>query len=167
MSIISTISQGPYYVRIWRDRISVRNVKNGRDFSDEAVLAISNNTVIRGKKKKVIEAVGTAARATDYQLVYPFQHSRVVLSNIAAAEKLLMYAYRQVLGQWFEFGAPIVIVQCLIEMDGGVSPIEERALMWMAEAAGARKVHYWSGRNLTDQEILTGEYVKELAEQSF
>lgn len=166
MSILSTISQGPYYVRIWRDRISLRNANNGQEFNDEAILAISSNTVIRGKQKKVIEAIGTAARSTDYELVYPFQHSRVVLSNIAAGEKLLMHAYRQVLGRWFEFAAPIVIIHCLIEVDGGISPIEERALMWMAEAAGARKVHYWTGRNLTDQEILTGEYTRELSERS-
>ena len=167
MSITSAISQGPLYIRIWRDRVCVRNVKNGHEFDDEAVLAISNDSIVRGKKRRVVEAVGAEARTTPYDLVYPFQHPRVVLSEIAAGEKLLMYAYRQVHGRWFEFAAPIAIVHCLIDIDGGISPIEERALSWLAEAAGARKVHYWSGRILTDQEILSDQYVHELSDRPF
>lgn len=56
-------------------------------------------------------------------------------------------------GKWF-FTSPVIIIHPMEMIDGGLSQIEERALMELASGAGARKVVVWVGHELSDQEVI-------------
>lgn len=51
--------------------------------------------------------------------------------------------------------SPHIVIHPLGDPEGGFTQVELRALRELANAAGASKVNVWTGRPLTDEELLT------------
>ena len=140
------------YGQISADQVIFKNLTNGKTFSDSPHMALST-----GPDGRLVEAVGRAAFAVaevqQVDLVNPFGHPRTLVSQVALAELLLKYLYRQVKSRWSR--APIVIIHPLGPFDGGLTEVEIRVLQELAVAAGAKRAQVWDGRVLTDQEIKT------------
>jgi len=83
----------------------------------------------------------------------PFQHPRILIEDFAGAEKVVQYAIKELFGRRLLSPSPIVVLHPDIELEGGLTQIEARALREMAEGAGARKVYIYYGRQLSDQEV--------------
>lgn len=98
-------------------------------------------------------SVGDPVDPTAARVLMPFEHPRVLIEDFAGAEKLVQHAIRKLYGKGPLSPAPIVVVHPDFELDGGLTQIEARALLEMAEGAGARKAYVHYGRQLTDQEI--------------
>lgn len=147
------LSTGPLYVRIASDRLTVRDVSSGRVFDDEPVLAVKREAPHR------IEAVGgrQSRRAVGSQpgleLVNPFDHPRSLLDDFVPAERLLQYAFRDVLGKGMMQPAPLVVMHPLEKLDGGLTAVERRAFQELALGAGARKVVVVTGAELSDEAV--------------
>lgn len=139
-------------MRLRRDRLNVRDVKSGRGFDDEPIVAISD-----GNDPRII-AIGAAARNQGARCINPFIHERVLIANHVIAEKLLQYAFWMVSGKRWIRVSPIVVVHCLEDLLGGISEVERRQLMELASGAGASETHIWEGRELTDAEVLARVY---------
>lgn len=151
-AIRSALSGGPYYVRLRRERLIVRNASTGAVFDDLPLIALS------GEPKRRVLTVGRAARAASTSCVNPFQHPRILIADFLVAEVLLRYAFHAVSpGGWLQ-PSPLVVCHVLEPLDGGLSQIESRALMELMAGAGARDTVLWEGRELTDLELRSGAY---------
>jgi rod shape-determining protein MreB and related proteins len=146
------LSGGPYYVRLRRNRIHIRDAKGQRQFEDEPLVALTDEDPPR------IEAIGVAARRSKRRIVNPFSHPRVIVDDYAVAEKLLQHAFKMVSPRTLIRASPIAVMHWLDELEGGLTPIERRVLHELGEGAGARRVYVWEGRELTNEELRSGAY---------
>lgn len=151
-SIRAALSGGPYYVRLRRNRLVVRNASTGAVFDDEPLVALSSE-----RRPRVI-ALGAAARTASTVAVNPFQHPRILIADFLLAEALLRHAFRAVSPRSWIRPSPIAVCHVVESLEGGLTQIECRALMEMMEGAGAQNAFLWEGRELTDQELRSGAY---------
>jgi len=140
------------YVQISPERLTLKNLKTGEILSEIPELAIS----MRPKPK--ILAVGPGARVAaasqQAEVLNPFAHPRSLVSDFTVAEQLLRHQLRRVLGKPLLRFAPCVVMHPLGSPAGGFTQVERRAFREMALGAGASEVFVWSGRPLTDREVL-------------
>ena len=145
----SAFSGGPIYVRFGRHRLRVRNVQTEIEFDDEPLVGLSASSG---------QTFGRAARSRASTVVNPFSHDRVVLEDFDLAEKLLRHTFAAVSGTHPFRASPIAVMHPTDSLQGGLSKIERRALLELAQSAGARKAYVWEGRELTDRELREGLY---------
>jgi rod shape-determining protein MreB len=138
------MADGPYYLRIDARRLSIRNVRTAQMLDIKPI-------VVFGARDRLL-AVGEDARETGARSVRPFEHPRVVIADYAAAEQLLRYALRRMAGR-LGGAKPTLVIHPEIELAGGLSGIETRALVELGAAAGAGAVRVHYGRTLTDLEV--------------
>lgn len=148
----ASLSGGPYYVRIRRDRLTIRDVRGGGYFDDEPLVALTQDDPPK------IEAIGAIARTTSSITINPFDHPRVFVADFLVAERVLNHAFRVVAGGRPFRVAPIAVVHVTEDLEGGLSPIETRAIHELFDNVGARKTYFWDGRELTDDELRSGVY---------
>jgi len=84
----------------------------------------------------------------------PFTTTRLLVGEFAIAEKYLKDGIKKLHeGRWFA-ASPVIVIQPLEMIEGGLSQVEERVLRELAAGAGARKVFVWVGHELSDQEVI-------------
>lgn len=146
------------YVQISPEQLVVKNVRTGQRVAEVPELAVS------AAPKRMILAVGPQARIAAAgqaaEIINPFAHPRTLVSDFTIAEQLLKYQVRRVLGNSLISLSPRIVIHPLGSPDGGFTQVERRAFREMAIGAGARQVNVWTGRALTDQEILAGNAPK-------
>lgn len=90
-----------------------------------------------------------------------FTHPRIAIGDYDVAEQFLRYVTRKIVGSAF-YMRPIAIVHFKRKLESGLSQVEERSLIDCFYSAGSREVYLWYGKDLTDQDILSGNVLKEL-----
>lgn len=149
-----------YYIRFDGDRIRIDSPGVRSGFDDLALLATERD----GKGDRVVaigreaKAIGTRPGITIHQ---PFNHERMVMGSYNVAEKLLLHALRSfVRRQSWTFFRPLVvtIVHPTRAFAGGLTDIERRALIELAENCGARKVAVHQGPELSEQQVRGYEF---------
>lgn len=126
------------YIAFDRERISIRNLKSGAEFSDEAMIAVSGNKVVAvGRKALEAEAV-LRSEGKDVSVIRPLDHERMPFANFETAVTLFQYAIMQVSQRLFF--APVVVLHCLTQFATPLTAVESKALVELGEAVGARKV---------------------------
>ncbi len=144
--IRTLFSGGPYYVRINRQRISVRNTSDGIETESRAVAGLD-------PANKVV-SVGDPLSPDAVRQVNPFDHPRVLVHDFTVAEALCRSTLRDATGAgWFR-SSPVVVIHPDLELAGGLTAIEARVLREMLEGAGARKVFVHYGPPLADAAVL-------------
>ena len=140
------------YIQISPERLTVKNLKTGESISEVPELAIS------APPKPRILGVGATARtastAEPSEVINPFAHPRSLVSDFTVAEQLLKHQLRRVLGNPLFAIAPSVVIHPLGSPAGGFTQVERRAFREMALGAGASETFVWTGRPLTDEEVL-------------
>jgi rod shape-determining protein MreB and related proteins len=145
-SLIGIFSGGPCYARIDRTSISIRDVSTGATFESAAKLGLdSANRIV---------SVGDISSPNVVRIVEPFEHPRIVMSDFACASKLIQYGLHQLTRVKWITPSPILVLQPLMELTGGLSEIENRAPLELGESAGARKTVIHCGKTLSDQEVI-------------
>ena len=144
-SIRVLLTGGPYYLRVNRERVSVRNVSTGDFVEVAAKLGLD-------RADKIL-SVGDPVDPSAVRVLMPFQHPRILIEDFTGGEKIVSYVIRQLFGKGPIAPSPIVVVHPDIDLDGGLTQIEARALRELVEGAGARKVYLHYGRQLSDQEV--------------
>lgn len=142
------------YVRISPERLALKNLKTGESIAEIPELAIS------APPRPKILATGPGARAAaaaspGAQVVNPFSHPRSLVSDFTAAEQLIRHRLRRILGSSLLSFGPRVVMHPLGSPSGGFTQVERRAFREMALGAGASQAFVWTGRPLTDQEVLS------------
>jgi hypothetical protein len=88
----------------------------------------------------------------------PFSTARLLVGQFNAAEQALKLAFKAMFaGRWFA-PSPVVVIQPMEKIDGGLAEVEERALRELALAAGARRAIVWVGHELSDTEVRRRAY---------
>lgn len=149
---------GPVYVRIRASQLWVRDVRTGIEFRDEPVMVADETSVI---------GIGTKARResegnSNLRLINGFEHPRTVIADFQMASKILSHALHLVLDNGWLRPSVIIIFHPLEKLEGGLTPVEHRAFVELASAVGGRGGYVWSGRELTDSEILAPGFVAQL-----
>ena len=139
-------SGGPYYVRINRSRLNMRDLVSGESFEVLAKMGLDS--------AHRIVAVGDMTGANIERILQPFDHPRVVIADGLVASKLLQYGIQRMARSKWISPAPILVIQPDLELAGGLSEIEKRALLELGERAGARKTYVHYGNLLSDQEVM-------------
>lgn len=85
---------------------------------------------------------------------HPFSTARLLVGEFNEAEKLLTRALKQLSKDTWFSPSPVVVIQPMEMLEGGLSSIELRAITELALGAGARKVVVWEGKTLTDNEVI-------------
>lgn len=141
------------YVRMRRRELHLRVVGDGREWRDVAALAITK----LNERRRVIAVGQSAGEAVSLdpdalELVEPLNHPRSIISDFEAAGELLTQAIRRVLGRR-QFFNPVLVMHPLEMLEGGLTKVEHRALLELAEHAGACRGCIWTGRELTSKEL--------------
>lgn len=144
-ALAGLFSGGPYYLRLNRDRIALRDLDSNRTIELQSALAIDASNEIA--------SIGQPISPSAVQVVNPFDHPRVLVHDFVVAEKLCAYAFRQVANISLFRPAPVVVVHPDLELDGGLTGMEARLLHEMAEGAGARRVFVHYGPVLADDQV--------------
>lgn len=145
--------QSIIYVQISPEQLTVRNLKTGECIAEVPELAISappNPKVLAVGSQARLAAASTAAK-----LVNPFAHPRSLVSDFTVAEQLLKHQVRKVMGGSLLSISPYIVIHPMGTPTGGFTQVERRAFREMAIGAGGSEVHVWTGRPLTDQELLS------------
>ncbi len=141
------------YVQISPERLKLRNLKTSESIEEVPELAISeppNRKILAvGPQARMVAASQTA------EVVNPFAHPRSLVSDFTVAEQLLKHQLRRILGNSLLSFSPYIVIHPLGAPAGGFTQVERRAFREMAIGAGASEVHVWTGRPLTDQELLS------------
>ena len=84
----------------------------------------------------------------------PFTTTRLLVGEFNNAEKLLKETLKKLFtGQWYA-ASPIIVIQPMEMIEGGLSPVEERVLRELAFGVGGRKVVVWVGKELSNEEVI-------------
>lgn len=141
------------YIQVSPEHLVLRNLKTGQTISEVPEIAIS-----APPKPRVI-AVGSQAKTTTEShsatIINPFCHPRSLVSDFTVAMLLLKHQLHRVAGSSWLSVAPYVVIHPMGSPVGGFTQIERRVFREMALGAGASQVHVWTGRALTDQELLS------------
>jgi rod shape-determining protein MreB and related proteins len=145
------------YVRLARDRLSVRDPKTGQSISEVPELAVDRNKV------KVL-AVGAEARKfagqPDVEIVNPFLHPRSLFSDFSSAEHVLKHFVKRISSNSAFRSNPMIVMHVAEPLEGGLTQIESRVMSELAIGAGAAKVVIWEGAALTDEALLAMDFSK-------
>ena len=141
------------YVQISPEQVVIKNLKSGAVLSNAPELAMSIAT-----PSKVLGFGGQAraAMAGDptARLINPFAHPRSMVSDFTSAEQLLKALVTQALAKSFLSIPPMIVLHPLGSPEGGFTQVERRAFKEMALGAGASEAAVWTGRALTDEEVI-------------
>jgi rod shape-determining protein MreB len=143
------------YLKLSSQRISGLLLPSGKIFDEPPVLALQ---ILKGKREAI--AVGHAAAKLQGQpqveILNGFDHPRSLLADFAIAEKTLQLLVRQIAGKTFL--KPEVVLHPLEHLEGGLTQMERRGLYELCRGAGANKVHLWTGRELTAEELRSRQF---------
>lgn len=92
------------------------------------------------------------AEFADIPAIRPFSHPRSLLGDFEAANETLKTALRAVKGRSF-FMMSGLVLQAMEKIEGGLTPIEQRAFIELALGCGASKAVLWQGPSLRDDEV--------------
>ena len=137
------------YARLEPELLSLREVGSGRTLSEPPLAALSGQKVL---------AVGEAARLQGGEVVNPFRHPRTLLAEFTVAQAVLKGFLKKLYeGRWFQ-PAPLIVLHARVDLEGGLTQIERRALHELGMGAGAYRVLLWQGRDLMDDEMLAADF---------
>lgn len=151
---------GLFYVQIWEQKLKVTEASSGRTLEEPPLVAIRTEN----DGKKVIEAVGNKAKLSAIEglnVVNPFSHPRVLISDFTVGEKLLAHFFQIFNKEKFIAPSPTVVIHPMERTDGGLSGIERRAFRELGIGAGARKVYVYEGPEIPLHELREERFEKE------
>ena len=155
---IFSIFKPTVYIQISSALVTLKNFKTGEVISEVPEMAV------RLPPKAMILAVGPEARQVSVleqvDIVNPFGHPRSLVSDFNAAQQFLKYQFRRVQSRSMLVLPPKVVLHPMGSPEGGFTQIELRALREIALGAGAAHVTMWTGRPLSDQEVVSRSFLK-------
>jgi rod shape-determining protein MreB and related proteins len=84
----------------------------------------------------------------------PFTTHRLLIGDFLAAEGALRKAFAEIQFGPKYLAAPRVVMHPLEMVEDGLSGVENRVFMEVADCAGAARIAVWVGHDLSDREVL-------------
>ncbi|NQZ31424.1 MAG: rod shape-determining protein MreB [Oceanospirillaceae bacterium] len=141
------------YIQIWEKRLKIVDIKTGKVFDEQPLLAIDKND----DKKHVVLGFGNKASSipssSKVGVYNPFSHPRVLCSDFLVAEKLLQETIGFVIDRKLYTPAPAVVIHPMEKLEGGITMIEVRVFRELGFGAGARDVVIHIGDELPTEDF--------------
>lgn len=159
-SFLSKIFRNTIYIKFSSEHIQLRYVETMKVLNDVPIIAIKKKG-----NKKIVAAVGKTSEnarsknPANVILHNAFKHPRTFVNDFEIAGATLRYFVCKLV-QRKMFVTPIVIFHPTENIEGGVTQIERRGLIELGRCIGARKSYIWTGRTLTDKELLDESFLK-------
>ncbi|WP_300673332.1 rod shape-determining protein [Desulfoluna sp.] len=150
--LCDTFFRHTFYIKFSGDWVSVKHVETGKTYEDRPLLAIKKNR----QGKKIILAIGADVEKTsnpDISIHNGFSHPEGGISDFDVAHATLVHFMSKITERkkWVK---PIIIMHPTKKMGGAPSHSENKALIKLSYAVGARKAYLWFGRELKDAELM-------------
>jgi len=149
------------YIRFSPQLIHIHYAEKNQTIEEKPIIALCDNK----KKKRQVVAVGNESakiQAQDpakIQIYNAFKHPRTFLSHFELAEATLRYFICKI-GSRKIMLRPIIILHPTENLQGGITQIEYKALIELGVSIGGRQVFVWTGRPLTNKELLDTAFLK-------
>lgn len=147
------------YVRIGSKELHLRGLDSHREWRDYPALAATKTLPRRdvvAVGKEAVDAVSLDSE--NLELMEPFKHPRSIIGDFDAAFELLKRALTVLHKR--RFYSPVLVLHPLEKLEGGLTKVEQRALVETAEGTGARRACVWVGRQLTDEELRAARHCR-------
>jgi MreB/Mbl protein len=102
------------------------------------------------KNKMTVRHINSNKELTESTDV-PFTTQRLLVGDFTVAEQFLKYLVKKVAPTGWFTPSPKILIQPLEMIEGGLSQVEERALLELAAQVGGRKVLVYCGAILSDK----------------
>ena len=141
-----------FYICFSPDLVRAKSSKSKTSFETTPFVAIRQGKVLAIGPEA--EKMRSGPDDDTIQIINPFNHPRLLISDFNAAMEVFRFAIRKTAKKKMLI-RPQVIVHPLPadRLAGGIADLEIRLLREMGMAVGGREVHIWLGRELTDEEI--------------
>jgi rod shape-determining protein MreB and related proteins len=142
------------YLAVSPEEVRAWSTSNDQTYRTRPVVAIKNGDIIAVGDEARTEAEATSD--SGIELVNPFDHPRLIMSDVDVAGFILRIAVAKAIDR-VTLVRPRVIIHPL-HLDsfaGGLAPVELRILTEAGMVAGAREVLIWSGPELTREQART------------
>ena len=155
--MFQSLFKSTVYIKISSSTLVAKHIESGRTIEDKPIVAVKNNS----KGKATVAAIGSQAEKlkneSSITVRNSFNHPRVCIDDFEIAQVTINHFIFKVVNKRSLF-KPIVILHTTRLLEGGLSQIENRALRELGEAAGARQVFIWTGRDLNDKELINLDF---------
>ena len=152
VDLLTRIFRRNVVVRISPSRLWMRDPVADLTFDEPPLMAIS------APPRRTVLAIGREALALrgkpGVTVVNPFEHPRTPIADFIIAEQILKHVLRGKLGRRMFLPAPAMVIGLDSEPEGGLTPIEIRALKELAIGAGASRSYVWNGPRLSDEQVV-------------
>lgn len=140
------------YIQISDQRLRVTSPQLANSYESTPCVAIDNSD-----GKKLIVAVGREAEALrgkpNVEVINPFGHPRLVLSDSTVGEKLLQHAIYKLFEGKLRLSKRVALIHPERELEGGLTPVEHQSLAELCKNAGCGETTVYQGRPLTMDEL--------------
>jgi rod shape-determining protein MreB and related proteins len=115
---------------------------------------IKSTLYIRVSRNKLHVRHIESGRSAQVTSDAPFTTNRLLVGDFLAAEAALRKGFTEVQVGPKYLAAPRVVMHPLEMVEGGLSGVENRVFMEVADCAGASRIAVWVGHELSDQEVV-------------
>ncbi len=150
---ISDLFETTLYIQIWTNRIKAVDIKYQKTFDEKALLAVSKDAKNRLKIIAFGDNVRSIPRTDGVDMIMPFQHPRTLCSDFCSAEALLLQVVRSLCRRHILSPRPSIIIHPMEKLEGGLTPVENRAFRELALGAGAKRAAIYVGPELSPLNI--------------
>jgi MreB/Mbl protein len=105
------------------------------------------------KNKMTVRHINSNKEMTESTDI-PFTTQRLLVGDFTVAEQFLKQLVKKVAPTGWLAPSPKILIQPLEMIEGGLSQIEERALLELAAQVGARKALVYDGLELSDKLVI-------------
>lgn len=105
------------------------------------------------ENRLVVKALDISQQPVTVRAAPPFSTSRLLVGQFKVAEAALKSAIKELFSSRMFSSSPVIVIQPMEKIEGGLSEVEHRVLQELAAAAGARKSVVWVGEALSDSEV--------------
>ena len=125
------------------NHIIVKNIQSGKTFESNAELSHHERTT---------SGTTLSFRSMGASFTNPFNHPRLIVSDLSLAVELLKTPISKVYDEWKIF-RPAITLHPLRNLANELTHAEASILLQVGAELGAREVYIWIGKELTDEDF--------------
>ena len=149
-------------IELSKEQVVVKRFATDEKFQLEPFIAFEISTSEAKQKDKLnVKAIGADAKtlsSTNVKVSNPFEHCRSFVGDFYLADEVIRHCVQQLHRTGFK-PQPRIVMHQLQKVEGGLTSIEERVLLELAEGSGARETVVYLGECI-NVKLETFEQVK-------
>lgn len=149
-------------IELSKSNITVQRFTTGEKYQVEPFIAVEKRALESKQTDKLnVKAIGAEAKtlsSTNVTVSNPFEHCRSFVADFYLADEVIRHCVQQLHLSGFK-PKPRIVMHQLEKVEGGLTSIEERVLLELAQGAGSRETVVYLGECI-NVKLETFEQVK-------